>query len=290
MASSSSNSTNESPIPVGITTSRLDQLPARFSQKFITGKVIRLQANLYVFVCNHCDAEFRSPNSFLQHCEMHYLSTPAMMPYFPSNHPSSSFPDQISPSSYRVPNSFGNQNVPMPSLPSLPSFNSYTSSSPHFQARRWLQLNSMAYSNQSSIAPRQTNSSSWSDCCSPISGTAQAQSSQNVMQTGGVDYYQQQMQSTQKQSELVGMSTNVANVRDDDIYEIYDLGYDESFAVASSADSGEPKKIKRSKSKMSGPYICKICSKSYNRRGSLTRHYRGTHKQTPNESRPNSTA
>lgn len=276
MASNSSNSTNVSPIPVGINTSGMDQFPARFSQKFITGKVIRLQAHVYVFVCSHCDAEFRSPNGFMQHCEMHYVSNPTMMPYYPS----SSFPEPISPASNRVSTGFGS--ATMPSLPSLPPFNSnYNRSSPYLQPRRWPQYNSMAYSNQpSSIAPRQPNNSSWSDCSSPIGGI------QNAVQIGVVDH-QQQIQPMEQQQEFNGMSADVTEVPDHDIYEIYDLGYDESSAVAV---SGEPKKKKRSKSKTGVQYKCEFCSKPYSRRTSLMNHYESTHKQTSNESRPNATA
>lgn len=287
MALSSSNLTlNESPVPVGITTSGLDQYPARFSQKFISGKVIRLQAHVYVFVCSHCDAEFRSPNSFLQHCEMHYLSTQMTMPYFPPNYPLNSQPEQILPPSNRV--SSGFDTAMIPSLPSLPLFNSYNNSSPYLeQSRRCPQFNSMAYSNQSSIAPRQANSSgsSWFECCSPIGG-AQAQSPQYALENSVIDH-QRQMQPMEEQPDLVGMGDMaVAEVPDDDIYEIYDLGFDVTSAVTNSA---KPKRKKRPKSKM-GPYICKFCLKPYTRLASLTRHYNSVHEQTSNESRPKSTA
>lgn len=286
MASSSSNSTNVSPMPIGVTTSGLDQVSSRFSQKFITGKVIRLQAHVYVFVCSHCDAEFRSPNSFLQHCELHYLSTPMMMPYYPPNYPSNSFSEQISPQSNHVSTGFGS--ATMPSLPSLPPFNSYnnnSSSSYCRQSRHLPQYNPMAYNNnQPLIAPRQTIGSSWSDCCSPI-GDAQARSSQSTIQSNVIDH-QHQIQPTAEQSDFAGIGTDVTEVPDDEIYEIYDLGFDPSSAVT---ESGEPKKKKRSKSKM-GPYICEFCSKSYNRLASLKRHYQSIHNHTSTQSKPKSTA
>lgn len=285
MATNSSNSTTESPMSVGMTTNGLGQVPARFSQKFITGKVIRLQAHVYVFVCSHCDAEFRSPNSFLQHCELHYsMSIPTQMPYFPPNYPSSSsFPEQIPSPFNRIPTGVGSA-----TMPSMTPFNSYNNSSAYFQSRRWPQFNTMAYNNNqpSSIAPRQANSSSWLDCCSPIGG-AQAQSSRSAMQNSVVNQ-EQQMPPTEEQSDLFGMGTvHATDVPDDDIYEIYDLGYDVSSAVA---DPSEPKRKKRSKSK-AGPYICEFCSKPYDRLASLTRHYHSKHKQTPpKEARPASTA
>lgn len=284
MASNSRNLTTQSPMSVDMTTNGLDQVPARFSQKFITGKVIRLQAHVYVFVCSHCDAEFRSPNSFLQHCELHYcMSTPTQMPYFLPNYPSScSFPEQIPSPSNRIPSGFGSA-----TMPSMTPFNGYNNSSAYFQPRRWPQSNTMAYSNQpSSIAPRQANSSSWSDCCSPIGGV-QAQSSRSAMQNSVVNQEQQQTPPTEEQPELFGMGTvPTTEVPDDDIYEIYDLGYDLPCAVA---DPSEAKRKKRPKSK-TGPYICEFCSKPYDRLASLNRHCHSKHKQAPKEARPKSTA
>lgn len=59
----------------------------RFSQKIITGKIIRVQPHAYVFLCNNCDAEFASAHALLEHCELHYKMPAPTIPPPPHRSP-----------------------------------------------------------------------------------------------------------------------------------------------------------------------------------------------------------
>lgn len=235
MMQSSANALNSMPFLVNSPISSSTSEPPRGTPKIVAGKIIRIQPHVYIFVCNHCDAEFRGgAHSFMQHCEAHYANTPIQQLY----------------QSNRMPVEFG--------------VNGILSESSRMSTG--LTLNTSSRLPQFPLSP--------------------PQSSHGPFEVPSPMY---QMDSTaQNLSETVHIQRPTTGVSNEEVYEIYDLGYDETLnnettppAVVGSTQKGE-KKIRSARK-----YNCDVCSKEYSRRGVLRRHITTVHgitDETLNES------
>lgn len=232
------------------------------NQSFM-GNVIRVSPNCYIYVCTQCNAEFREPHSFMYHCENHFQTSQTQLEK--SFTPSNRLPNYMRINPYSFDSLASTQPSTLNSSSQTNHVNDYFESSMH------------QYQMPSACGPFNVDPSMYQMNIAEYSTPSHANLSQMVV-----------VQPSAGENAMFPEP----NQQFEEIYEIYDLGYDEAAEVITpDVNNVEPVPIHKAKKpktqKIPKPKIpagkramfhCSRCPKKYKTIGHYANHIFADHK------------